>query len=244
MRTLLLLLGLLSLTSTALAGEDALKLRVVAPYLELHTGPGGGYPIDQVAQRGEWVELHKRRTDWFMITTPKGHEGWVHLSQIRQTVTEDGLPLKVRDFSEEDFRERTWEMGFHGGEMDGASLLNLYGGYHFTPNLSAEVSLSQALGSFSSEYQVDLNLLSQPFPEWRYSPFFTLGTGLIHTSPNVTLVESEDRTDTTAHAGVGMRVFLGRRFFLRGEFRHYTVFTGRDENEEFNQWKLGLGVYF
>ena len=243
MRTLLLLLGLL-LSLTAAADDDVKKLRVVAPYLELHTGPGEGYPIDQVAKRGEWVELFKRRTDWFLISTPKGHEGWVHLSQIRQTVTEDGRPLNVRSFSEEDFRARTWEMGFHGGEMEGASLLNLYAGYNFTPNLSAELSLSQAIGNFSSEYLADLNLLSQPFPEWRYAPFFTLGTGLIHTSPNATLVESEDRTDTTAHAGVGIRVFLGRRFFLRGEFRHYTVFTSRNENEEFNQWKLGLGVYF
>jgi hypothetical protein len=242
LRTLLLLLGLLSLAAVADAG--ALKLRVIAPYLELHTGPGTGYPIDQVAKRGEWVKLLKRRTDWFMVSTHKGNEGWVHLSQIRQTETEDGMALNLHAYSEEDFRQRNWEMGFHGGGMDGAALLNLYAGYAFTPNLSAELSFSQALGSFSSEYQADLNLLSQPFPEWRYSPFFTLGTGLIHTSPNATLVESEDRTDTTAHAGVGLRVFLGRRFFLRGEFRHYTVFTSRNENEEFNQWKLGLGVYF
>ena len=238
----MLLIGLLPVI--LFAEQDYRKVQVSAPYIELHTGPGEGYPIDQVAERGEWVSVLKRRTDWFKVQTDRGREGWVYISQMRQTQGEDGQPLAIEAFSIDSFSGRRWEMGFLGGDMDGAALLNLYGGFAFTPNLSAELGLSQGLGSFSSEYLVDLNLLSQPFPDWRYSPFFTLGTGMIHTSPNTTLVQTEDRTDTTAHAGLGMRVYLSRRFFLRGEFRHYTVFTSRNDNEEFNQWKIGLGAFF
>lgn len=237
-----ILIGLLPLIS--MAEEVTQQVQVTAPYIELHTGPGSGYPVDYVVERDEWVSILKRRTDWFKISTRKGKEGWVILNQIRESRLADGSTLFIESLSAESFRERDWEMGFHGGQMDGAALLNLYTGYAFTHNLSAEIGFSQALGNFSSEYLVDLNLLSQPFPEWRYSPFFTLGTGLIHTSPNATLVQTEDRTDTTAHAGLGLRFYLTRRFFLRGELRRYTVFTSRNENEEFNQWKLGIGTFF
>ncbi|MCU7803753.1 MAG: outer membrane beta-barrel protein [Candidatus Thiodiazotropha sp. (ex Lucinoma annulata)] len=210
----------------------------------MHTGPGSSYPIDFVVERGEWVEIRKRRTDWFQVHTRRGRLGWVIIDQMRQTRTEDGEPLRLVSYTQDDFRERRWEFSFYGGEMEGAALLGLYGGYSFNENLSTEISFSQALGDFSSEYLIDINLLSQPFPEWTYSPFFTLGSGIIRTKPNATLVQTEDRTDSTAHVGVGLRVYLTRRFFMRGEFRHYAVFTSRDDNEEFDQWKIGLGFFF
>ncbi len=227
-----------------MAAEAGLRVQVAAPYIELHSGPGAGYPILQVAERGEWVHILKRRTDWFKVRTRKGREGWVTIEQMRQVTLADGTPIYIEELTFERFRERDWELGLHGGEMDGAALLNLYAGYALSPNLSAEVDLSQALGSFSSQYMADVNLLMQPFPEWRYSPYFTLGTGLIYTSPHATLVLTEDRLDTSANVGVGIYAYLTRRFFVRGEYRRYTVFTGRDENEAFNQWKLGLGVFF
>lgn len=242
MRLFVFLIGLLP--GMVLAGEGDLRVQVAAPYIELHTGPAVGYPVTQVVERGEWVTILKRRTDWFKVRTRKGREGWVTLVQMRQMTLADGSPLYIEALSLESFRNRDWELGLHGGYMDGAALLNLYAGYAFSPNLSAELSLSQAVGNFSSEYMADVNLLMQPFPEWRYSPYFTLGTGLINTSPSATLVQTEDRLDTTANVGAGLYIYLTRRFFVRGEYRRYTVFTGRDENEAFNQWKLGLGVFF
>ena len=59
-----------------LAGDHYDHVQVVDPYLELHTGPGRGYPVTQVVERGEWVEILKRRTDWFKIRTSQGKEGW------------------------------------------------------------------------------------------------------------------------------------------------------------------------
>ncbi|MES9830619.1 MAG: porin family protein [Candidatus Thiodiazotropha sp. DIVDIV] len=237
------LLGLL-LPGLSRADDDLLRVQVMAPYIEMHTGPGAVYPVDQVAERDEWVVILKRRTDWFLIETRRGKQGWVVIEEMRQTRMEDGYPLPLIAYSKDDFRDRTWEFSFYGGDMEGAALLGLYAGYAFNENLSSEISFSQALGDFSSEYLFDVNLVSQPFPEWTFSPFFTLGGGVIRTNPSSTLVETEDRTDTTAHVGAGLKVYLTRRFFLRGEFRHYAVFTSRDDNEDFDQWKIGLGFFF
>ncbi|HXS30274.1 MAG TPA: hypothetical protein VN755_05505, partial [Steroidobacteraceae bacterium] len=62
--------------------------------------------------------------------------------------------------------------------------------------------------------------------------------------PKSTLVLPDDRNDQTAYAGAGLRYYLTRRFFVRGEYRYHMVFTSRNENEEINEWKLGLAFFF
>jgi uncharacterized protein YgiM (DUF1202 family) len=221
-----------------------LRVEVTASYIEMHTGPGAAYPVHQVVERGEWVEVISRRTDWFQVTAHRDRKGWVHVEQMRMTQIAEGVPLDVKRYALEDFRQRDWELGFLAGDMEGATVMTIYGGYAFNENLSAELSLSQSLGTYSSQYLVDANLLSHPFPRWRYSPFFTVGAGMINTKPDTTLVQSEDRTDSTAHVGLGLHAYFSRRFFLRAEFRHYTVFTSREDNEDFDQWKIGFGFFF
>ena len=199
---------------SGLADESPLRVEVTAPYIEIRTGPGEVYPVHQVVERGEWVEVIMRRTDWFKVNSHRDRSGWVHVEQMRMTQIAEGVPLDVKHYVLDDFRQRDWELGFLAGDMDGATVMTFYGGYVFNENLSAELSLSQALGSYSSEYMVDVNLVSHPFPRWRYSPFFTIGAGMINTKPDTTLVQSEDRTDSTAHVGVGLHAYFSRRFFL------------------------------
>ncbi len=42
-------------SSTAVAADEYRKVSVADPYLEMHTGPGRGYPIFHVVDRGETV---------------------------------------------------------------------------------------------------------------------------------------------------------------------------------------------
>jgi len=82
------------------------------------------------------------------------------------------------------------------------------------------------------------------YPQWRASPYFTLGAGSIHTEPKGTLVATIDRTDRLAHAGLGVRAYIGRRFMFRAEYKTYVVFTSRDDNEEIREWKAGFSFFF
>ena len=61
------------------ADEEQLYLNayITAPYVELHTGPGRGYPVFYVAERDEAVTLLKQRTRWVKVRTQNGKEGWV-----------------------------------------------------------------------------------------------------------------------------------------------------------------------
>jgi hypothetical protein len=89
-----------------------------------------------------------------------------------------------------------------------------------------------------------VNVVHETWPEWRVSPFFTLGAGVIHTQPKSTIIAGQDRTDEIAHVGVGVRAYVARRFLLRAEFKSYVVFTSRDENEEVEEWKVGFAFFF
>ena len=60
--------------------DEPHKILIADPFIELHTGPGRGYPVFYVIERGREVTIVKRRTDWFQLRTDRGLEGWADLS--------------------------------------------------------------------------------------------------------------------------------------------------------------------
>jgi len=217
---------------------------VADPYLEMHTGPGRGYPKFHVVDRGETVEIVKQRTDWYLVRESGGREGWVDRAQMELTLNPDGSEVNFEQADIEDFTYAKWEMGALAGDFGGANIVSLYGGYSLNPHVSIEVWGSQILGNFSNGWTASVNVVHETWPEWRVSPFFTLGAGMIHTEPKSTIIQGEDRTDQIGHVGAGFRVYLSRRFLFRAEYKSYVVFTSRNDNEEVEEWKLGFGFFF
>jgi hypothetical protein len=217
---------------------------VTEPFLELHTGPGRGYPKFHVVDRGEQVEVLKRRTDWFKVRTERGVQGWASREQLSLTSEPDGVPAQIVAASRQDYQDRRWEAGVMVGDFGGADVLAGYGAFHLNRNLSLELWGSDLSGRFSSGWMINANVVHQPWPEWRISPFVTLGTGVIRVEPQATLVVTPDRSDQLAHAGAGLRMHIARRFMLRAEYKGYVVFTSRDENEVIDEWKAGFAFFF
>jgi hypothetical protein len=242
----LVVLALLAFTVGNTAAEDDV-LRTVAiadPYLELHTGPGRGYPIFHIVDRGESVAIIMQRTDWYLIRAANGTEGWVDQEQMELTLNPDGSEVNFARASLEDFTNAKWEAGILAGDFGGANIISLYGGYSINPHVSLEVWGSHILGNFSNGWMSSVNVVHETWPDWRFSPFFTLGVGVIHTSPKSTIIQGDDRTDQVGHVGVGLRAYATRRFLFRIEYKSYVVFTSRDENEEVEEWKAGFAFFF
>ena len=236
----------------AVADSEVAEVKIAEPFIELHTGPGTGYPVFHVIDRGEVIEVLKRKTDWFKVRYQQRVadgddgfvEGWVARQAIELTVSRDDVPTKILEPALGDFSSRKWELGVVGGVFNESPMLTFYGGYAFNENLSAELSVSQVLGDYFSSDIVGVNVMSQPFPKWRYSPFFTLGLGQIKTTPHVTLVQVQDSEDLMAHYGLGIKTYLTRRFILRLDYKSYVAFSSDDDNEEFEEWKAGFAFFF
>lgn len=237
-------LALCLAASAVRAREQHLTVVVEDPFIELHTGPGRGYPIFYIAERGEQIDVLKRRTDWFKVSIPRGKQGWVHLEQLQRTLALDGEHFDVPGLDIGDYSKRRWEVGVLYGDFGGANVISSYGAFALTPNLSLELSLSEVLGRFSDSQMLNLDIVHIFYPERRASPYFSLGTGSIDTQPKATLVATIDRRDSLAHAGVGVRTYLTRRFVFKAEYKTYVVFTSRDDNEEIREWKAGFSFFF
>jgi uncharacterized protein YgiM (DUF1202 family) len=232
------------LTAPAYAETHYFEVLVSEPYIELHTGPGRGYPVFYVVERGERVEVITRKTDWFQVRTRKGKEGWVSRVQMETTLTASGEKTRFAEPGMGDFSNRRWEAGLLGGDFEGANMITVYGAYAMTQNLSAELSASQVFSNYSNAYTGIAELVAQPFPEWRISPFFLVGTGIIYTDPNVTVVQGDNRTDQIGTVGAGVRCYLTRRFILRAQYRNSVIFQDGDDNQEINEWQAGLAFFF
>ena len=230
--------------ASAHARDTQPLVTVADPYLEMHTGPGPGYPVFYVVERGESVTILKRRTEWFKVRTDHDREGWVDQAQLEKTLQPSGEALHFVEPAFDDYSARRWEMGVLGGDFGGANVIAVYGGRQLTPNLSAEVAAEQLLGSYSDGWIASASVVHQFFPEWRASPFFTLGTGMLRIEPKATVVQTEDRTDQVAVVGTGARVWVTRQFLLRAEYKGYVALTSRDDNEEVNEWKVGFSFFF
>lgn len=241
---LLPLLFAVAINPSIAADEPPPIARVVEPFIELHTGAGRGYPVFYIAERGESVTLLKQRTDWIKVRTHKGKEGWVHVEEMAKTIDENGNTLAVLNPDLSDYRNRRWEGGALAGLFDNTDSIGIYGAYHFTRNLSVEVEYSEYFGTFSNGRYATVSLVNQPFPNWRLSPFFTLGAGQIEIEPKSVLVQTEDRNDDMLNVGVGLRYYWTRNFLVRFQYKNYVVLTSRDDDEVIDEWKIGFSTFF
>jgi hypothetical protein len=241
----LALIALLAMVpGRAEAASEYRRVAVADPYLEMHTGPGRGYPVFHVVDRGESLEVIKQRTDWFLVRDAGGDEGWVNQEQMELTLNPDGSKVEFARADLQDFTNAKWELGALAGDFGGANIVSLYGGYSLNPHVSVEVWGSQILGNFSNGWTASVNVVHETWPDWRVSPFFTLGAGMIWTEPKSTIIQGEDRNDQIGHAGAGFRVYMARRFLFRAEYRTHVVFTSRNDNEEVEEWKVGFAFFF
>ena len=224
--------------------EEIQSVQVTDPYLELHTGPGEGYPVTQIIERGEEVGIIKRRTDWFLVRGPRGNEGWAYRDQLERTLQLTGAAVVFPKADLSGYREHTWEAGIMAGDFNGATVYNAYGSWSFSRHLAAELNLAQLLGNASDGWYATVNVTHTFVPEWRVSPFFSLGTGIIEVNPKSALAQTTDRSDEVAVVGVGVKAYAARRFIVRLQYSGYVVLSDRNDNEDIDEWKAGFAVFF
>lgn len=228
----------------AAQATDAPSVEVTDPYLDLRTGPGRGHPKVQIVERGDYIEILARKTDWFRVRTRKGFEGWAHRDDMQRTLDPDGDRVKIETVGQDHYAHRRWEAGVKMGDFEGNTMIAALLGYYFTQNLSVEFTAAEALGNYSDSTLLNVALTHQPWPQWRVSPYFTLGGGVIHINPEARFVQTRERTDQTVHAGLGARAYITRQFMLRGEYRSNAILTDVDDNLEIEEWTIGFSAFF
>jgi hypothetical protein len=250
-------LSFVLMDNQALADEN-LQVQIKQPYIEIHSGPAGGFPVIHVAAKNEWIRVLKRRTNWFKVETIKAKpgsvqgsvkgsvQGWVKQDALHMTQSSVDQPVKLSDGSFESFAQRNVEFGALGGAFEGIPSMTVFADWVATENLAAGVTVTQALGDLSENQFFLVRVQHTTFPEWRLSPYITLGAGQIRTKPRANLVQGGDETRTSdlLAAGLGLRYYIAQNFMLKLEYQHLQALTDKDVNEDLEQWKLGFAVFF
>jgi hypothetical protein len=250
--------GLLPLTIAFEAGADDAAdqetfetVQVADPFLDLRTGPGRGYPIFHIAERGESISILRRRTDWFQVRTVTGKTGWVTRDQMERTLTDAGVQKTFRDVLYEDYVARRFEASFFVGAVTGDGiadrdiLLGMSGGYRLNENLTAELALSNISDSFFTARLIYVGIVSVPYPNWSVTPTFSLGIGKATITPKATLINVPEVDTEMATAGIGARKYFSRRFFLRADYKVHRLFIDDvDRTDQFNEISAGIGFFF
>lgn len=235
--------SLIVFATSALADDKPIKLQIDVSYIELHSGPGIGYPILNVIEKGESVEILVKRTSWLKVKDQRDNIGWLSQNNLFG-LTKQGKKIVQSELTLTDFQHRDYEAGVMYGDFEGADFYNIYLGYTLSPVFSAEISAGKALGKISDSDLYEVMLISQPFPELVVIPYVGVGGGIINTKPHSALADSENRQDTLMSTAIGLKYHLARNFLLRAEYKYSLVLTDRDNNEEVQVWKLGFSVFF
>lgn len=225
---------------------DELPVVIAEPYVEFHTGPASEYPVFHVAEKGEQIVIIKSRAGWYKARTDKGIEGWISADALNQTLHLDGEAVSVFTGTFEDYTERDWEMGVSVGLLEDVTAMSASVAWVATPNLITELTYSQALGDFAENKYWTVRLQHYTFPEWRLSPYLAIGAGQLRTNPRSNLVASgdESRTSDIYEIGGGLRYYLSGNMVMRLEYKSVLALTQRDDQEELEEWKLGVTVFF
>jgi uncharacterized protein YgiM (DUF1202 family) len=244
MKRLLVILLLLQTCFAGLAHARRPLLHVVitAPYIEMHSGPGRGFPVTYVVGRDDTVTVLFSRTDWYKVRAPRGQEGWVRRTDLVSTKLANGDPAPIPPYP--DYRAHKWELGAGYGVFNHQNLVTGWLDYSLTESLDAEFVVQQALGTLDNRYISTLGLRHTFIPEFRWiSPTVGIGFGYQYIDAKQPPKPLQDSNEM-AYVSVGLRGFITRRFMWRADWRKYVIFTNQNQNEEPEEWKVGLAVFF
>lgn len=219
-------------------------LQVVAPYIELHTGPGRGYPIFLVVERSDWVEVRLRHTDWFKVRTVKGVEGWVDRAQLENTLTASGDKKSFRDVLLDDYLKRHVEVGAGWGHFSTNPMLKLWASYNLVPTLAIEASAGQVQGYYSNTNYWQIDLMAQPWSDQRLEPFFAVGLGRINNIPSTTLVSAISSNANMGNAMIGVRYHVTDRLVARLDWSAYSALISGSRTEQYRAITAGVSFFF
>jgi hypothetical protein len=244
MRRLFALVLLLQALPLGIAHASGKLLEVVVsqPFLEMHSGPGRGYPVVYVVGRDDTVTVLYSRTDWYKVRAPRGEEGWARREDLMLTKLASGEPAPIPMYPE--FPAHRWELGAGYGVYNRQNLVTAYADYGLTTSIDAEFVLQQALGTLDNRYIASIGLRHTFLPEWKwFSPTIGIGTAYQHIQDKAPPAPLQ-ANNQMAYVSLGARGFITRRFMWRADWRHYVVFNNQNVYEDLEEWKFGLAVFF
>ena len=242
--TLFLFLVITGVSTTVAGEKQRLRLSIVEPYLEIHTGPANGYPIHFVAQRGEVIEILKRRTEWYkvriQVDSRRQKTGWVHADDIANTIAVDTKAIAQEHPRLKRNYDPKFSAGFSVGQFSNADIVGGLINYALSQTAAVELYVNEYFGLDEEGLFAGGQLIYQPWRIWRLSPLVSIGYGYVERDFKGSLIQQSDLEDNFLQTGSGIDLHLSDRYRLRFEYKHLNILTSTDDNKELEAWSLNF----
>jgi hypothetical protein len=227
------------------------ELKVIDTYLELHSGPGRGYPIFHVIEQGQTVKVHTRRTNWFYVSDRRNRQGWVKQEGLARTLAPTGLPAALPDTQHGDFLAQQGRVGFSIGLQEKAETASVMAGFRLLNWAGIEIEYGEL---FEKEYDgvsYGGSFIIEPFQlldmtgDWALTPFISKGIGKQKWTRKLkaTIGPKNSFGNDYEFTGVGFNYYIGYSFVVRGEYRKM-ILNGENDNLSVGAWRMGFSSFF
>jgi hypothetical protein len=231
--------------------KQYVELKVIDSYLELHSGPGRGYPIFHVIEQDDLVSVLTRRTNWFYVADRRGRQGWVKQEGLARTLAPTGLPAALPEVTHGDFLAQQGRVGLAFGKQQSTDTVNIMAGYRLHPVIGVEAEYGQFFGKYTEGHMYGASVIIEPFQLfeysqlWSFTPFLSWGLGEQYSQEKekVQVGTSPGRTIEYKYAGMGLHYYIGFNFVIRGEYRNL-ILTPDNKEVSNNVWRIGFSSFF
>lgn len=236
---------LASLFERDLSAQDSIQLSVIDTYIELHSGPGRGYPATHTIEQGEPVNVHRRRGNWYLVTDKRGREGWVLQEKLARTIAPSGLPAALPEIQHGDYLAQKWRIGYAAGKLDNDETASVVAGFRLLSIVSIEAEYSQIFGDDLDGDSYGANILVEPIQSLAFTPFLSAGLGELDFSQKTTRSTGQDEgiSGNYHQFGAGINYYIGLNFVVRGEYRQVRV-KGKNGSTSSPAWQIGFSSFF
>lgn len=243
--TILAAESLIASESKADAKQTQVALKVIDPFLELHTGPGRGYPIFHVIEQDESVRVLRKRTNWYFVEDRRQRQGWVKQEGLARTLAPTGMPAALPEIQHGDFLAQQGRVGFSFGQQSSAETASFSAGYRVLSWAGIEAELGQLFGQTIDGTSYSASIIVEPIKSWAFTPFISKGYGRQHWQFKRKLQVGSDnsREADFEYTGVGVNYYIGLSFVVRGEFRSIHLDTSEGSGNQ-TAWRLGFSSFF
>ena len=226
-------------------GEDGVViLKIEEPFIEMHTGPGRGYPVFNVVEHGETIEILARKTNWYKVRSADNKTGWTKAEQLAHTLKPTGVPVDLPEVGHGDYLKSSSRVGFTMGELDGASSYSVTAGYRMLTWAGVELEIGKVFDESVTSGYYGVNIHIEPIPDWTVTPFVSAGLGKFSfDTRQKVLVDAVGSTNYTEY-GAGANYYIGRNFVVLGEYRRYSISSPNNSKVGLNAWRIGLSAFF
>ncbi|MFT6154458.1 MAG: hypothetical protein ACJAYK_001385 [Crocinitomicaceae bacterium] len=231
--------------------DSSVELKVIDSYLELHSGPGRGYPIFHVIEQGQSVKVHTRRTNWFFVSDRRERQGWVKQEALARTLAPTGLPAALPDVQHGDFLAQQARIGFAIGKQEQADTVTVMAGFRLLSWAGIEIEYGEIFDSTLAGTSYGGSFIVEPFQlvdfvaKWPITPFISKGIGKqsLERKTKAEIGSINTSKDDYEFTGVGINYYIGFNFVVRGEYRKM-ILNGESNNLNNDTWRLGFSSFF